>query len=193
MLYRLIVDVNCESLIEALCGQNATLFNNSKAGCRCSNHCAFKGQNIVLCDWQVNCENHPWLIEPGPGRYLYVKLRGVSLQQHPLMPEARNLTTEQQQQQQQLCGTRNRIALHSGGSVHVVVCPQPPTSQRHHVVEVFSEGWVISSTKLVHTPVLSSLPSSEQQAEEQSRSVIVEFLAHEPGSYSLTWLELARR
>jgi len=137
----------------------------------------------------VNCENHPWLIEPGPGRYLYVKLRGVSLQHQPV-----NLTTEQLQQQQKLlCGTRNRIALHSGGSVHVVVCPQPPTSQRHHVVEVFSEGWVISSTKLVHQPVLTTLPSSEQQAAEQTRSVIVEFLAHEPGSYSLTWLELARR
>jgi hypothetical protein len=53
------------------------------------------------------------------------------------------------------------------------------------VVEVFSEGWVISGTKLVHHPVLS--------AYDQSRSVIVEFLAHEAGSYSLTWLELARR
>ncbi|GFG32351.1 hypothetical protein Cfor_10995 [Coptotermes formosanus] len=143
---------------------------------------------------EVNCENHPWLIEPRPGRYLYVKISGVSLQQQPVTPETRNLTTEQLQKQQQLlCGTRNRIELHSGGSVHVVVCPQPPTSQRHHVVEVFSEGWVISSTKLVHQPVLSALPSSEQQAAEQSRSVIVEFLAHEPGSYSLTWLEIARR
>jgi hypothetical protein len=142
----------------------------------------------------VNCENHPWLIEPGPGRYLYVKLLGVSLQHQPVTPETRNLTSEQLQQQQKLlCGTRNRIELHSGGSVHVVVCPKPPTSQTHHIVEVFSEGWVISSTKLVHQPVLTTLPSSEQQAAEQTRSVIVEFLAHESGSYSLTWLELARR
>jgi hypothetical protein len=144
----------------------------------------------MLSAWQVNCENHPWLIEPGAGRYLYVKLRGVSLQ----LQDTGNLTKEQLHQQRQVqCGTRNRIALHSGGSVHVVVCPQPPTSQRHHVVEVFSEGWVISSTRLIHQPVLSTLPSSEQQAAEQSRSVIVEFLAHEAGSYSLTWLELARR
>lgn len=140
---------------------------------------------------QVNCENHPWLIEPGPGRFLYVKLRGVSLQQRGVTPDMENATNDQlhHQQQQVLCGTRNRIALHSGGSVHVVVCPQPPTSQRHHVVEVFSEGWVISGTKLVHHPVLST----EEQAAQQSRSVIVEFLAHEAGSYSLTWLELARR
>ncbi|PSN38543.1 hypothetical protein C0J52_22224 [Blattella germanica] len=82
--------------------------------------------------------------------------------------------TTRQLQQEILCGTKNRIALHSGGSVHVVVCPQPPSSQRHHIVEVFSEGWVISSTKLVHQPVLSTLPTSEQQAAEQSRSVIVE-------------------
>lgn len=148
----------------------------------------------VLSDWQVNCENHPWLIEPGAGRYLYIKLRGVSLQQQRLTPEVGNLTKEElQRQQEALCGTRNRISLHSGGSVHVVVCPQPPSSQRHHVVEVFSEGWVISSTKLVHQPVLSTLPSLEQRAAEQSRSVVVEFLAHEAGSYSLTWLELARR
>ncbi|XP_069694968.1 uncharacterized protein [Periplaneta americana] len=140
---------------------------------------------------EVNCENHPWLIEPGAGRFLYVKLRGISLQQQADNATARR--TEQLQDQLSLCGTRNRIALHSGGSVHVVVCPQPPSSQRHHVVEVFSEGWVISSTKLVHQPVLSALPYSEQYTAEQSRSVIVEFLAHEAGSYSLTWLELARR
>jgi hypothetical protein len=144
----------------------------------------------VTSAWQVNCENQPWLIEPAAGRFLYVKLRGVSLQQHG---PAENATQEELQKQQALCATRNRVALHSGGSVHVVVCPQPPSSQRHHVVEVFSEGWVISSTKLVHQPVLSTLPSLEQQAAEQSRSVVVEFLAHEAGSYALTWLELARR
>jgi hypothetical protein len=137
----------------------------------------------------VNCENHPWLIEPGAGRYLYVKLRGVSLQQRRVTPDTYNTTNDQPHEDQVLCGTRNRIALHSGGSVHAVVCPQPPTSQRHHVVEVFSEGWVISGTKLVHHPVLST----DDQAAQQSRSVIVEFLAHEAGSYSLTWLELARR
>jgi hypothetical protein len=141
----------------------------------------------VRSDWQVNCENRPWLIEPAAGRFLYVKLRGVSLQ------AAGNGTQEQLHNQQALCSTRNRIAIHSGGSVHVVVCPQPPSSQRHHMVEVFSEGWVISSTKLVHQPVLSTLLSLEQLAEEQSSSVLVEFLAHEAGSYSLTWLELARR
>lgn len=154
---------------------------------------SFEAMTSVLSGWQVNCENHPWLIEPGAGRYLYVKLRGVSLQQRRLTPGAGNLTQEELQRQHALCGTRNRITLHSGGSVHVVVCPQPPSSQRHHVVEVFSEGWVISSTKLVHQPVLSTLPSFEQRAAEQSRSVVVEFLAHEAGSYSLTWLELARR
>jgi hypothetical protein len=137
----------------------------------------------------VNCENRPWLIEPAAGRFLYVKLSGVSLQQRGLVAAAGNVT----QEQQALCATRNRIALHAGGSVHVVVCPQPPSSQRHHVVEVFSEGWVISSTKLVHQPVLSTLPSLEQLEAESSRSVVVEFLAHEAGSYSLTWLELARR
>ena len=159
------------------------------------NSIVFKSGNTLLivqyCQFQVNCENHPWLIEPSAGRYLYVKLRGISLQQQVMNPELENITLTTRQLA--LCGTRNRIALHSGGSVHVVVCPQPPTSQRHHMVEVFSEGWVISSTKLVHQPVLSTLPSSEQQAAEQSRSVVVEFLAQEAGSYSLTWLELARR
>ncbi|KDR18394.1 hypothetical protein L798_07556, partial [Zootermopsis nevadensis] len=138
---------------------------------------------------EVNCENHPWLIEPAAGRYLYVKMRGVPLQQRWVSADQVNDTNDQAHQQQAVCGTRNRIALHSGGSVHVVVCPQPPMSQRHHIVEVFSEGWVISGTKLVHHPVFST----EDQVGQQSRSVTVEFLAHEAGSYSLTWLELARR
>ncbi|XP_068086166.1 uncharacterized protein [Anabrus simplex] len=147
---------------------------------------------------EVNCENHPWMIEPAPGRYLYVKLRGISLKQQvpaaPSLGEEANSTNLVVPVEQE-CSTRNRISVHSGGSVHVVICPQPPSAQLHHVVEIFSEGWVISSTKLVHQPVwpLTDTLTEEQRLADQARSVVVEFLARESGTYSLTWLELARR
>ncbi|XP_049834122.1 uncharacterized protein LOC126278200 [Schistocerca gregaria] len=104
------------------------------------------------------CDGQPWLIEPGVGRYLYVKIRGIAL----------NETDGE--------GGGSDGGL--GGAAHepLVVCPSPARhDRRHRLVELFSEGW---------------LP---HDAAATTRGVVVELRAVEPGAYSLTWLELARR
>lgn len=91
------------------------------------------------------------------------------------------------------CDTKNRILVHSGESIHVVVCPQPPAPERHHMVEVFSEGWVLSGSDTVQEPVLNFLEDEQRDKMLKSRSVVVEYLGKESGYYSVTWLELTRR
>ncbi|XP_046989403.1 uncharacterized protein LOC124594941 [Schistocerca americana] len=91
------------------------------------------------------CDGQPWLIEPGVGRYLYVKIRGIALNE-----------------------TDGEGEL--GGAAHepLVVCPSPARhDRRHRLVELFSEGWLPHDAAALR--------------------------AVEPGAYSLTWLELARR
>ncbi|XP_049770968.1 uncharacterized protein LOC126112383 [Schistocerca cancellata] len=94
---------------------------------------------------EVYCDGQPWLIEPGVGRYLYVKIRGIALNE-----------------------TDGEGEL--GGAAHepLVVCPSPARhDRRHRLVELFSEGWLPHDATALR--------------------------AVEPGAYSLTWLELARR
>ncbi|KAE8742764.1 hypothetical protein FOCC_FOCC011692, partial [Frankliniella occidentalis] len=111
------------------------------------------------------CDGLPWLVEPAAGRYLYVTVRGVVM--HP------NDTTS--------CATTNRVGLHAGKSSHVVVCPEPRWGYGSQQVEVVSEGWVVSGEP--------PFPGSD----DASRSVVIEFSGKEPGSYSVSWLELSRR
>lgn len=113
---------------------------------------------------QKNCENQPWLIDPGPGQYLYVKMDGIIVS---------NSTK---------CETKNRIIVHTGGAIHVSVCPKPPANSRHHVVEVFSDGWAVSSNAMILAP-----------GQDPIRTIAVEFIVKEPASYTVTWLELTRR
>ncbi|EFN82093.1 hypothetical protein EAI_11820 [Harpegnathos saltator] len=115
-------------------------------------------------DEQKNCENQPWLIDPGPGQYLYVKMHGIIMS---------NKTK---------CATKNRIIVHTGGAIHVSVCPKPPADSRHHVVEVFSDGWAVSSNAMILAP-----------GQDPIRTIAVEFIVKEPASYTVTWLELTRR
>ncbi|XP_023290102.1 uncharacterized protein LOC105700757 [Orussus abietinus] len=113
---------------------------------------------------EKTCERNPWLIDPGPGHYLYVKMGGTIA----------NNGTE--------CSTSNRVVVHTGGRIHVAVCPKPPADLRHHIVEVFSDGWALGSDATVLAP-----------GDDPARTVAVELIAKEPDSYSITWLELTRR
>lgn len=80
------------------------------------------------------------------------------------------------------CGTSNRVVVHTGGAIHVSICPKPHIDFRHHVVEVFSDGWAVGSNAMILAP-----------GQEPPRTIAVEFIGKEAGSYSVTWLELARR
>lgn len=117
-----------------------------------------------FCHQQKNCEKQPWLIDPGPTQYLYVKMHGIIMSN----------STE--------CATKNRIVVHTGGAIHVSVCPKPSADSRHHVVEVFSDGWAVSSNAMILAP-----------GQDPVRTIAVEFIVKEPASYTVTWLELTRR
>jgi len=80
------------------------------------------------------------------------------------------------------CATKNRIVVHTGGAIHVSVCPKPTVDSRHHVVEVFSDGWAVSSNAMILAP-----------GQDPVRTIAVEFIVKEPASYTVTWLELTRR
>ncbi|KAM0732709.1 hypothetical protein ACS0PU_000870 [Formica fusca] len=113
---------------------------------------------------EKNCEKQPWLIDPGPGQYLYVKMHGIIMSNNTK------------------CATKNRIVVHTGGAIHVSVCPKPPADSRHHVVEIFSDGWAVSSNAMILAP-----------GQDPIRTIAVEFIVEEPASYTITWLELTRR
>ena len=113
---------------------------------------------------QRNCANHPWLIDPGPRQYLYVTVPGTLVSN----------TTK--------CSTSNRIIVHTGGTIHVAVCPKPDSNSRRHIVEIFSEGWSTTSKLMIRPP-----------GDDPSRTVAVEFIINEPETYTVTWLELTRR
>ncbi|XP_034252520.1 uncharacterized protein LOC117652003 [Thrips palmi] len=109
------------------------------------------------------CDGVPWLVEPAAGRYLYVTVRGVAM--HP------NDT--------KTCATKNRVSLHAGRR-SLVVCPEPAYGYARQI-EVVSEGWVVAG----EPPFTGS--------DDASRSVAIEFIGNDPGSYLVSWLELSRR
>ncbi|XP_036139984.1 uncharacterized protein LOC118644124 [Monomorium pharaonis] len=115
-------------------------------------------------DDEKNCEKQPWLIDPGPGQYLYVKMDGIIVSNNTK------------------CDTKNRIIVHTGSAIHVSVCPKPTADSRHHVVEVFSDGWAVGSNAMILAP-----------GQDPIRTIAVEFIVKEPASYTITWLELTRR
>ncbi|XP_051171873.1 uncharacterized protein LOC127288453 [Leptopilina boulardi] len=117
-----------------------------------------------LDDDERNCENHPWMIDPGPEQYLYVKIHGIIMT---------NITK---------CATNNRIVVHTGGNLHVSVCPKPLIDSKYHVVEIFSDGWAVSNNDVVNAPDQNPI-----------KHIAVEFIIKEPDTYTVTWLELTRR
>ncbi|XP_054258135.1 uncharacterized protein LOC128983034 [Macrosteles quadrilineatus] len=116
-----------------------------------------------------SCSNFPWLIEP-EDNFLYLKIRGYEL-------SATRWKKESFQ-----CDTANRILVYAGVGAREarVVCPTSDSGvNRLRVVEVFSDGWNRSSSLTLLTP--------------HARSFVVEFLEKEPGSYSVTWMEVSKR
>lgn len=78
---------------------------------------------------KVNCEGQPWVITPTEARFLYVQLRGH------LIPGARGLEPNVTQPGgRSHCPTKNRVRVHAGGGVDVLVCPLPAESGRHPMV-----------------------------------------------------------
>ncbi|XP_016842459.1 uncharacterized protein LOC100122993 [Nasonia vitripennis] len=113
------------------------------------------------------CERNPWLIEPGPDQYLYVKVPGM---------KASNRTK---------CETKNRIVVHTAGELYASVCPRPGPDARHTVVEVFSDGWTVSDRAMMVAA-----------GRDAARSIAVEYIIRqdeEEEEYGVTWLELTRR
>ncbi|XP_045473238.1 uncharacterized protein LOC123679795 [Harmonia axyridis] len=136
---------------------------------------------------QLNCENNPRVIVPSPGKYLYVKINGVILRHSSRLGNGTSRVVTPI-----ACGTSNRIIVHTA-LYSALVCPYEHNS-RHSLVEVFSEGWTIGGSPR-HSVGQMTLDKVEIDSlgKELSRSVVVEFLGKEDGSYSVLWLELGRR
>lgn len=138
----------------------------------------------VAFNFQVNCENYPRVITPAANKYLYVKISGVIMKQTDMFG---NKTTVSQIH----CGTSNRILAHTA-LYTAIICPYGTSSRRYNLVEIFSEGWSISNK---HGPKSLAVDKVEIDylGKELKRSIAVEFVGKEPGTYSVMWLELARR
>ncbi|XP_063975987.1 uncharacterized protein LOC135161918 [Diachasmimorpha longicaudata] len=124
-----------------------------------------KYESPIAEEEESYCRNHPWLIDPGPNQYLYVQTHGRIM---------KNNTK---------CLTKNRVILHTGGTLNVAVCPRPESDSRHQVVGVFSKGW---TTQNYATMLIA--PSFDPM-----RSIAVEFIVNEPDIHTVTWLEMTRR
>ncbi|KAL3267780.1 hypothetical protein HHI36_006909 [Cryptolaemus montrouzieri] len=136
---------------------------------------------------ELNCESNARVIVPAPGKYLYVKISGVILRHSSRLGNGTSRIVTPV-----TCGTSNRIIVHTA-LYSALVCPYE-SNRRHSLVEVFSEGWTIggSPDHAVGQMVLDRV-EIDRLGKELSRTVIVEFLGREDGSYSVMWLELARR
>lgn len=119
-----------------------------------------------------SCTNFPWLIEPedSSNNFLYLKIRGYELKSSRWREDSFQ------------CETMNRILVYTGIGAREpkVVCPSADFGNRgHRVVEAFSYGWNRSSSLTLLTP--------------HARSFVVEFVEREPGSYSVSWMEISKR
>ncbi|XP_072943885.1 uncharacterized protein [Epargyreus clarus] len=138
------------------------------------------------------CEHRPWLVDPSPGRYLYLQIQGSIIKEPDLdnFTLLNNITVAPDLRH--MCRTQNRIAVYAGGLSPIFICPDPPHEQGDEVVEVFSEGWSKEVDQLARH-VLAPAPSPDRFDLDWPRSLSVELIAVESGSYYITWLELSRR
>ncbi|XP_059481881.1 uncharacterized protein LOC132200435 isoform X2 [Neocloeon triangulifer] len=126
---------------------------------------------------EIYCENYPWMVEPANGKYLYVKVRGHLMPDPLPTPDANdtnNLIFPRLPAHN--CLTKNRLVIYSSGKLRALVCPM--SFDRDSMVQVFSEGWEM------HENISVGL-------DETKRRLLVEFVAREPGSYSVSWLEVS--
>lgn len=88
------------------------------------------------------------------------------------------------------CSTSNRIIIHSA-LYSTLICPHESIS-RDQMVEVFSDGWHIDSSRAVGQMTLDRI-EIDRLGKELPRTIVVEFHGKETASYSVQWLELSRR
>ncbi|XP_046402896.1 uncharacterized protein LOC124168676 [Ischnura elegans] len=162
----------------------------------------------------LHCASQPYVIVPTPGRFLYVRTRGFHLMPPEgivALPGRANMTSSARAPP---CPTRNRLMVYSGGTksgtkLKAIICPLPPTSwssvDPRQRVEVFSEGWEESSrgpppqpSNILPLPLPPTLEAifgadDEDHVDKMAGAVVVEPMAAEDASYSLTWLEVIPR
>ncbi|KAI4460830.1 cubilin [Holotrichia oblita] len=129
----------------------------------------------------INCENYPRVMIPAANKYLYVKLHGIILKH---LDKQGNETTVSQMK----CSTTNRITVHTP-LFSAIICPQERESRQHNLVELFSEGWHLNQHKFFPVDRIGI----DYLGKELPRTIMVDFMGKEPGTYSVTWLELSRR
>ncbi|KAK9687582.1 hypothetical protein QE152_g36130 [Popillia japonica] len=130
---------------------------------------------------EINCENYPRVMIPAANKYLYVKLHGIILKH---LDKQGNETTVSQMK----CSTTNRITVHTP-LFSAIICPQEIESRQHNLVELFSEGWHLNQHKFFPVDRIGI----DYLGKELPRTIMVEFMGKEPGTYSVTWLELRER
>lgn len=127
------------------------------------------------------------MIIPSPNKYLYVKINGIIMKHSSRLGNGSSRSVSSVR-----CGTSNRIIVHTA-LYSALICPYR-TSSRTNLVEVFSEGWSVGNSE-GHGVGLMTLDKIEidRLGKDLPRSILVEFVGKEEGSYSVMWLELARR
>lgn len=128
------------------------------------------------------CAGFPWLLEPAAagssmlrtGGFVYLKVRG-----YEILPSRWRTNSF-------MCPTRNRLVVYTGAGdgpkTARVICPydaESHYSSARQAFEVFSSGWTEPLT-------------GAQQLQPNSKAVAVEFLEHEVGAYTVTWMEVSK-
>ncbi|XP_057323638.1 uncharacterized protein LOC130666541 [Microplitis mediator] len=145
----------------------------------------------------IYCEGMPWLVEARETRSLFVLTWGWFL---PLEPStisssvsaassgAAGSSHHQQSPQESpepfvKCPTSNRLLLYSGWPMKLlkVVCPVEPGA-RDRTVHIFSEEWLLAAGNSDEHWLSPARPAS----------LLVEFVAREPGQAAASWLEISK-
>lgn len=124
---------------------------------------------------------------------MYVKISGHILKPLQLFKEINNtLHAVRPFDMRGRCGTKNRVTIHTGVSNKIIVCPYQSNGGSHSEVKAFSEGWSMARSIQDH-PIVADMPALDRLADDPPRSIVVEFLGRESGSYAISWLELSRK
>lgn len=128
-----------------------------------------------MLQFQYECKTRPWLIEPSPGKSLYIRFKGFYLRRYnPLIHLPLNTSLKSAQNK---CTTKARVVVTTGEGIQITACPLDEDSSSKHIVEVFSAGWN---------------RGINYQASEPKQVISVEFLEPHSGEYTFTWLELSK-
>lgn len=129
----------------------------------------------------ANCAGFPWLLEPAAagssmlrtGGFVFLKVRGYEILPHRWRTNSF------------MCPTRNRVVVYTGPGdgpkTARVICPYDTLTHydARGSLNLFSAGWTEPLT-------------GAQQLLPNSKSVAVEFLELDSGSYTVTWMEVSK-